>query len=355
MLNFSTYDPIDFRLLIPEVIHLESEHFKRAKKMCSQTSNETKQWQSYLSSLGLVAFKDWLTDKLSQHNLDLDVSTFDNNYYLSSEKFKYCLISVEHVLDEIVSISRNIIDISSMLADFYVLIEVLEEEEEVIIKGFLGYDSLTNYCSQVNSSLSYNDYYKIPLSLFDWEPNHLLLYHQFADLPELSPATNPATNPANISEQKTLIDGLEGKIPKLSKWFKDVFDEGWLTIDKLTKVETNLAFNTRKLIGGIRRGKLIDLEIQLGKNTVALLVNIIEVTEGKFSILIQLHPTSQNKYLPHKLKLRMFSKAGKILQEIQARAQDNYIQLKSFKGESGKRFSIEVALDNVSVKEDFEI
>lgn len=351
MRNISTYDSIDFRLLIPEIIHLETEHFECANKICLQISNEPKQWESYLNSLALVAFKNWLTEKLSQYNLDLEIQVIDNTYYLCAGELKYCLISVEHILDEIVNISRKIIDISAMLPDFYVLIEVLEEEEEVIIKGFLSYGDLTNYCFQGNSRLSHDDDYQIPLSVFDLEPNHLLLSHQFAELAESSLATSAG----NVAEQKTLIDGLEKRVPKLSQWFKNVFDEGWLTIDKLTKVESNLAFNTRKLVEGVRRGKLIDLEIQLGKNTVALLVNIIEVTDNKFSILIQLHPTGKHKYLPQNLQLIMLSKAGKILQEVRARAQDNYIQLKPFKGEAAKRFSIEVALDNISIKENFEI
>lgn len=351
MLNISSYDSMDFRLLIPEVIHLEAEHFERAKEIYLKTSDEPKLWESHVNSLALVAFGDWLTEKLSQYNLDLEIKVIDNTYFLCAGEFKYCLIGVEHILDEVVNISRKIINISTILPDFYVLSEVLEEEEEIIIKGFLSYEDLNNYCLQVNSQLSDNDEYQIPLSVFDLEPNHLLLSHQFEFVAESSPAKNLV----NVSETKTLIDGLEKKVPKLSQWFKNVFDEGWITLDKLTKVESNLTFSTRKLVEGVKRGKLIDLEIQLGKNTVALLVNIVEVTDNKFSILVQLHPTGKHKYLPHNLQLRMFSKAGRILQEVQARVQDNYIQLKPFKGEASKRFSIEVALDDISVKENFEI
>jgi hypothetical protein len=40
---------------------------------------------------------------------------------------------------------------------------------------------------------------------------------------------------------------------------------------------------------------------------------------------------------------------------VRSRPQDSYIQLKSFKGEPGKRFSIEISLGDVSVKEEFEL
>ncbi len=359
MSDISTYDSVDFRFLIPEVIYLESEHFDRAEEIYLRSNHEDKQWENHLNSLAFVAFKDWVEEKLSTYGLSLDIKITEDGYYLSVGKFNYFLIAVEHLLDEVVNISKNIINSSTIKADFYVLVEVLEEEEEVVIKGFLNHENLYDYCNQITLQSSNNDYYQVPLSIFDSEPNHLLLCHQFAEVVSLSTVELSAIEFSEIqttTEKKTFMSGIDEKIPKLSQWFKNIFDEGWLTIDKLTKVEKNLAFNTiRKSDQGVRRGKLIDLEIQLGKNTVALLVNIVEVNENKFSILVQLHPTGKNKYLPHNLQLRMFSKGGKVLQEVQARIQDNYIQLKPFKGEAGKRFSIEVALGDVSVKENFEI
>ena len=352
MANFSIYDSANFRVLIPEVIHLESEHFELAKQICLQATNEEQEWNNYLTSLALVAFKDWLNEKIPQRHLDLDIDirVFDNRYYLSLADIKYCLIAIEDVLDEVVDISKNIIEKSTMLVDFYVLLEVLDEEEEVIIKGFLSHEDLTNYCCEVTEGLFYDDCYQIPLSLFDLEPNHLLLSHQLADLAKLSPTVNLVH-----TEEEIFVDGLERRIPKLSQWFKNIFDEGWLTIDKLTKTEATLALTTRKTVEGVRRGKLIDLEIQLGKNTVALLVNIVKVNGKKYSVLVQLHPTGKRKVLPHRIRLIMFSKAGKIIQEVESRIQDNYIQLKPFRGEAGKRFSVEVAFEDVSVRESFEI
>ncbi|MDJ0694850.1 DUF1822 family protein [Mastigocoleus sp. MO_188.B34] len=362
MSNISTYDSVDFRLLIPEVIYLESEHFDCAEEIYLRSNNEDKQWENYLNSLACVAFKDWVEEKLSTHSLSIDLKITEDGYYLSVGKFNYFLIVVEHLLDEVVNISKNLINASTIKANSYVLVEVLEEEEEVVIKGFLNHDNLYDYCNQITLQSSNNDYYQVPLSIFDSEPNHLLLCHQFAEIVAFSTVELSAIEFSEIQtttekkEKKTFMSEIDEKIPKLSQWFKNMFDEGWLTIDKLTKVETNLAFNTiRKSVQGVRRGKLIDLEIQLGKNTVALLVNIVEVNENKFSILVQLHPTGKKKHLPHNLQLRMFAKGGKVLQEVQARIQDNYIQLKPFKGEAGKRFSIEVALGDVSVKENFEI
>ncbi|MDJ0675681.1 MAG: DUF1822 family protein [Calothrix sp. MO_167.B42] len=101
--------------------------------------------------------------------------------------------------------------------------------------------------------------------------------------------------------------------------------------------------------------KLIDLGIQLGNQNVALLINIKEETDGKLAVLVQLHPVNGERYLPPNLQLILLSKAGKNLQEVQSRTHDNYIQLKRFKGEPGKRFQIQVSLANLSITENFEL
>ncbi len=114
-------------------------------------------------------------------------------------------------------------------------------------------------------------------------------------------------------------------------------------------------YSIRNVHEGAKRAKLLDLGMQLGNQNVALLVNIKEETEKKLAILIQLHPGGGARCLPPNLKLILMSKAGKILQEVQSRNQDNYIQLKPFKGEQGKRFQIQVSLGSVSITENFEL
>jgi hypothetical protein len=152
-----------------------------------------------------------------------------------------------------------------------------------------------------------------------------------------------------------LVVSLQETTTKLSQWLQGVIDQSWQAIDTLLSPEVNLAFSSRSVEVATKRGKLIDLGIQLTHQTVALIVNITEEAEEKISISIQLHPTGKEKYLPRNIKVTLLSKAGNILQEVEARGQDNYIQLKLFKGERGKRFSIQVSLDEFSVREKFEL
>ncbi|GET35717.1 DUF1822 family protein [Microseira wollei] len=323
----------DFRLFSPEVIELEPEHFEQARELSNKVTDEANQWQTYLNALAQVSFEEWLKARIPD----------------GLGEFKFCAIATEHLLDEVVNIPQNIIQYPEIIAHFYVVIEVLEEAEQVIIRGFLNYNQLVDCLSQFNLQLCQDGCYHIPLDVFDTEPNHLLSYCRF-----LSPSAFNLPVAAATKTSENLLKSVKETRTKLSQWLENIFDDTWQAIDALISPEAGLAWSTRNVESGAIRCKLIDLGIQLDSQTIALLVNVIEETDEKLRILLQLHPTSGQKYLPPDLKLTLLSKAGKVLQDVTSRSQDNYIQLKSFKGEPGKRFSVEVSLNDAKVKEDFE-
>lgn len=339
----------DFRLLMPEVILLKPEHFEQAIETKKQVMSEAHQWQTYLNALALQSFEEWLKERIPNQPVSRDNNVLEAGSHLKVGELKFWVIATEHLLDEVVNIDQNGIDKPEEAANFYVLVEVLEEQEEVVVRGFMRYDQLVNYRSKVNLQLLEDGCYQLPLSEFDAEPNHLLYYCRF-----LEPTAIPLGVSAETKAEEKLLRHPKKATIKLSQWLQGVFDEGWHAVDAVMNPEVNLALSIRNVEEGAKRCKLIDLGMQLGSQTVALLVNIIEA-ENKLGILIQLHPTGGKRYLPPNLKLTLLSKSGKIIQQVQARSQDNYIQLKSFKGEVGKSFSIEVSLLDISAREDFEL
>jgi len=143
------------------------------------------------------------------------------------------------------------------------------------------------------------------------------------------------------------------KTVNLSKWFEGVFEAGYQALSNLINPEQQLALATRESSAKILEGgRLIDLGMRLKNQNVALVIQMTPETENERNILVQLHPGGGNRYLPPNLKLVMVSKSGKILQEIQSRTQDNYVQLLPFKGKVGKNFTIEVVLDDAKLAED---
>ena len=146
----------------------------------------------------------------------------------------------------------------------------------------------------------------------------------------------------------------------LSQWFENFFEAGWQSMATLLGTQQqNLAFSLRSTSGlseaSVKRAKLIDLGLRLGGQAVALLVAIAPDAEQKVGILVQLHPTGGETYLPPHLSVGLLSESGTTLQEVQSRSQDNYIQLKRFRGLPGECFNIQVAYGEASVTETFVI
>lgn len=141
----------------------------------------------------------------------------------------------------------------------------------------------------------------------------------------------------------------------LSQWLENIFEIGWQSIETILGLEQqNLAFTLRSNFS-IKRAKLMDLGLQLGHRSLALLVAITPETEEKVGILVQLHPMAGETYLPPNLKLSMLSESGEILQEVESRSVDNYIQLKRFRGLPGENFGIQLTFGEVNLIENFVI
>lgn len=355
----------DFRFSLPETIWLEAEHFSLANQISSQErANTGDTWQVYLNMLSLLALEVWLDDRLTPSTGDSspqprviyrDTSAITIAGSLTIGDYKFGAIATEHLLDEMVSIPQRLVEQPELIPHFYVLLEVLEEEEEVVIKGFVPYSQLIEIKDNIQLSV-HNDCYQIPLSYFDSELNHLLAYCRYIEAAKFAvPATavNQVSQVNKISEN--LAQLVSNSTTKLSQWLQGAIDEGWQTIESLANPELSLAFSTRSFEQDTKRAKIIDLGIDLGGTKFALLLNISPQASESIKVLVQLYPLEGENYLPQDTKLILLSKAGKTLQEVTARTQDNYIQLKPFKGESGKKFSIQVSLGDVSLKEDFEL
>ncbi len=150
---------------------------------------------------------------------------------------------------------------------------------------------------------------------------------------------------------------------KFSQWLENTFEAGWQTVEAiLGREKANFAWSFRNTDSAakthpeasVRRGKLINLGMQLEGYSVALVVAITPTSAGETDILVQVHPTGDLTYLPPHLQLIVLDAAGIKILDAQARSSDNYIQLQ-FSGELGECFSVKVALADVSITENFAI
>ncbi|NJM18428.1 MAG: DUF1822 family protein [Richelia sp. SL_2_1] len=171
----------------PKFVWLETEDFDEARVIIqdnlSQLS-EKNQWQIYLKALSQIGFEKYVkernpTIKIKQDN---SISLIDDFSFLWINDFRLCLIIFDNLVDDLIIVPNKLITSAEIAAHFYVLLEVLEEEEKLNIYGFWRYDELFKY-SQYSQSLDFqsqpNENFQLPLSLLDTELNNLLLYTRF--------------------------------------------------------------------------------------------------------------------------------------------------------------------------------
>jgi len=161
------------------------------------------------------------------------------------------------------------------------------------------------------------------------------------------------------SIRQAQLSRMQHQTIKLSQWLENTFEAGWQSFEALYSSGRGIpamSFRSNLLpLQEVRRAKLINLGLRLGSQSVALMVAITRGVEHKMNIHVRLHPLPGEVYLPPNIKIILLLESEEILQEVQSRQQDNYIQLLNFRGLPGDRFRIQVALDEVIVTEAFEI
>lgn len=144
----------------------------------------------------------------------------------------------------------------------------------------------------------------------------------------------------------------------LRKWFENAFEEGWQAVETILGTKQNLALvrEATRIHSqvNVKRAKMLDLGIELGEKSVVLAIAISQNGDETIKVLVQVHPSRGHAYLPQNLRLTMLSETNEALQpEVRSRSQDNYIQLRRFDGQTGDRFRIQIALDEINIIEDF--
>ena len=158
-------------------------------------------------------------------------------------------------------------------------------------------------------------------------------------------------------------------VTNLSRWLENIFENGWSILETLFDEETAyLARSPRNRhqlqeidsvhsTNAVKRGKIIDLKVQLQNKKVALIVTCQPTNKkDEMEILLQVYPINSFVYLPQSLQLAVLDNMGATIPELeaQARSADNCIQLE-FTGNAGEQFGVKIALEDVSIIEDFQI
>ena len=395
-MTYAFADPREWLLEItPEI---QSQIWQQSQVYATPSSR----WCAYINKICLDVFLDWLKTEYflaasvwySSPGIPAYWEFFNGTAILLGDK-RVVLIPSEAIDNSELEVPQEWVDIPGWTADYYLAAQVKPDGEWVRIWGYTSYTELKSqgYYDPVDRT------YCIDAEHLTKDLNAFWITYQFcADqefkaalppLPELSKtqAENlqerlgdvsvtfprlevPFETWAALLENEQWRQGLYQQRQQrqrslssqaqvnLSYWLQHIYDNSWQAIDTIfNSSPSSLAFNFRSSASlnntSIKRAKVIDLQAE-GDQKLALIVGLTPEANQKVNIRVELHPLG-NKYLPNDIKLVLLSSEEEIIQEVQARSQDNYVQLKLFEGEVGEHFSVRVILDNYQLTENFVI
>ncbi|WP_315791802.1 DUF1822 family protein [Fischerella sp. JS2] len=399
----------DLMVLYPDKLWLElsAQEQQTAWQISAQNyySNPAARWNAYLNCLCLNAFLDWLKEDPdlgetpsvwpNYHQLP-SFWEFVNGTCLTLGDLRLVLIPSDKSNLTEFRIPQEWVDIPNWVANYYLAVQINLEENWIGVWGYTTHQQIRakakydlmdrtylldeedliadinvmwvaqEVCSvqkpelKILPKLSSIQIEKLLKQLDDWTPDlpKNVSEQEWMALLALDEGRQDLYQKRLAKHKGNLVAYNQPLVNNLSKWFQNVFEAGWHSFDSLVSSQQNtlaVQFRNDATLNEVRvkGAKLIDLGMQLRNTAVVLLIGLTSEIDEKVSIRVQLHPANEEVYLPPDLKLLLLSGSGNILQEVQSRSHDNFIQLKKFKSPPGKSFSLQVTLGDISIKEDF--
>jgi Protein of unknown function (DUF1822) len=148
----------------------------------------------------------------------------------------------------------------------------------------------------------------------------------------------------------------------LTDWLRSEFsqalEQGWQLGNLMMGGEAAMMQRLAVVRGGemsIELDKLINLQYQLDRISVVMLVGIKSQDDTHVTVSAQVYPVLGTPTLPPQLKLSYITEAGEELAAIISRSGDFQIQLPLFTSDVGTTFNLQLQLDGVSQIEKFVV
>jgi hypothetical protein len=369
--------------ILPDV---QSESWQVAQSCTTATAK----WNTYLNQVSLSTFLPWLRSHYApQASLYPSLWNFVNGTAITlghssgngSNSKRLILIPDKTIDTSELRIPQEWIDLSSWAGDYYLAVQVNPDEPEVRVWGYTTHEQIKaigtyderdrTYCLDAQDLIQDLTVLWVVRQL---NPNEVT-QAAIAPLPTIQPVqaenllqrlTNPALLEPRLElpfalwgallERADWRQRLSGSTPRriqLGQWLQNVFEEGWQSLESLLGQE-QLALNVRQVDvseTAVRRVKLLNLP----DRALLLLVILEPEADGRIGVRSQLRSRDASFNLPASLQLSLISSTGDIIQSVQSRLQDDVIQLRRFRSALGTQFSLQVAIDNTVITEDFQL
>jgi Protein of unknown function (DUF1822) len=352
-----------------------------------------------LSQLCLDKFQTWLNDLEIANRVSLTATELPQIWDVVSggaieiDRTRIILIPSDLLDRDELRVPQEWVDLPNLLGDYYLGVQVDLESGLMNISGFTSHRSLKQQgrYSSLDRSYSLDRDFLVPDLNLLWlaaelelaerttvdELPSITLESALASIQELSnpspysprlqldfEAWGAIINNQNLRSQlyqtrlsKMAIVGVasqnENRSPapmQLADWlrreFTDAIANGW---------QQYQAVPTRAPNQAIERSKLVNLQVDLNRETVVLLIGIIPESNDRIRVLVRVHPAIGARYLPPQLQLSYLDENGVSLRTVIARTNDDFIQLPAYTCPIGMEFNIQLQLGTARSIERFVV
>jgi hypothetical protein len=170
--NHPITEPLDWEALTSDSLDLTPNQIEQAARTSRAIANPNQQWQVYINTLAQMGLEQWLTERAPE----LTVRPInDTNSLVQVGDIRVGVVAIASLPDAVVSLPKALIDLPEISAQFYLLVNVLEEQEQVRIVSYLRHDQIIERSQTQPLTLTADSTYCLPQNWFIANPDQFLL------------------------------------------------------------------------------------------------------------------------------------------------------------------------------------
>lgn len=359
----------------------------RAWQHSQRYSMPKAQWTAYLNQVCLETVLPWLQAEYAPRSTaSLTAGDLLQGCAIEWNEKRLVLIPQKSFDTSELSVPQEWIDVPSWVGDYYLAVQVNPDESSLRIWGYTTHAQIKALGQYDSSDRTYGldaqflvqdiAVLWVMRQLYSTEPTRV----EVTEFPSVA-----ETQAENLLQRLVTVEQPRLEIPftmwgslletqlwrerlhqlrqghslsatvatNLRQWLENSFTAGWSAIETwLNPEELAFSFRQTEVIDptGVRRVK----PLEFAEQTVLLMLALAPEADGRVSIRVQLRLAERSQCLPMGLSLSLVSASGDVVQSVQAREQDNSIQLQRFKCPAGTEFSLQVTLGNAVLTEAFQ-
>jgi hypothetical protein len=221
--NLETY--LDWDLLNETRTELSLEQIQKAAKFSQSIRLPQQRWQAYLGGLAVLGFEKWLKERAADLQIKTDnawqprlANFVTNACNIQVGDFKICLLTANNISPN-PSVPFGVFDVPDLTAHFYVLMQVIEEEQQVAIFGFMSYQQYQRYQQIAHLEPARDWNYSLPITWFNQDAETLLLNLRCLDSSAVQlPVTRKEVSIDALTALKQKLEKLQPQLKTQPIW-----------------------------------------------------------------------------------------------------------------------------------------